>query len=252
MALVLLHGGVGSRTHWFRNIDRLAKHFHVVAIDLPGFGASPDVPKNIEPAEYVDWVIEAVAEVAHGEKFALAGFSFGGALAAQAAARIGSRVARLSLLAPGGFGVPHGRTIPSVKVPPNTAPVEERRTAVAANLGNWMLSTPPKADSEAVSLQIANIDQARFDSRRVSLRETLIDDLRRISAPLQLIWGELDILAYPSIRERAERCCAVRPDLILEIVPGAGHWVQYEQPEEFNRRFLRFMLGQEGELHSGN
>lgn len=243
MPLVLLHGGVGSRTHWIRNIDALAEHFHVVAIDLPGFGASPDVAKDIEAAAYVDWVIEAVSDLTGGNAFALAGFSFGGALAAQVAARVGPRVNRLSLLAPGGFGLPQGRTIPTVSVPPNTAPVEERRRAVAVNLGNWMLSVAPPVASDAVSLQIANIDQARFDSRRVSLRETLIDDLRQITAPLQLIWGELDVLAFPSIQKRVETCRAVRPDLILDIVPSAGHWAQYEQSDALNWSLLRFMLG---------
>ena len=131
MPLVLLHGGVGSRTHWFRNIDRLAKHFHVVAIDLPGFGASPDVPKNIEPAEYVDWVIEAVAEIAHGEKFALAG---------SLAVHCGEAAARIEAGWPGFCWRPaasafrtDGRSGVRCR---QIRHQSRRRTAVAANLGN--------------------------------------------------------------------------------------------------------------------
>ena len=45
----------------FRNIDALARHFRVVAFDLPGYGASPDVPKDMALDDYVAWVAEAVA-----------------------------------------------------------------------------------------------------------------------------------------------------------------------------------------------
>jgi len=44
--LLLLHGGSGSWTHWLRNIDSLAQAgYHVIAPDIPGFGAS-DVAKT--------------------------------------------------------------------------------------------------------------------------------------------------------------------------------------------------------------
>ena len=46
-AYILLHGGMGSWNHWARNIDALADHFQVRAVDLPGYGDSPDVDKTI-------------------------------------------------------------------------------------------------------------------------------------------------------------------------------------------------------------
>ena len=54
--MVLLHGGVGSSSHWVRNVDALTKSFHVTALDLPGYGNSPDVARDITPDAYVDWV----------------------------------------------------------------------------------------------------------------------------------------------------------------------------------------------------
>ena len=42
--LVLLHGAHGSWTHWFNNIPGLAKHFTVLAPDLPGMGDSAMPP----------------------------------------------------------------------------------------------------------------------------------------------------------------------------------------------------------------
>ena len=112
---VLLHGGVGSSAHWVRNIDVLAEKFRVTAFDLPGYGDSPDVPKGMTPEMYIDWVSRAITTMAPNGCH-LAGFSFGGALAARVAAQVGKQIIRLSLLGSGGFGVPVGRVIPVAKV----------------------------------------------------------------------------------------------------------------------------------------
>ena len=112
--MVLLHGGVGSSSHWTGNVEVLAERFSVRAFDLPGYGKSPDVPKNMTPDEYVDWVVAAVAATAP-DRCHLVGFSFGGALAARVAARLGEKIVRLSLLGAGGFGVPVGRVIPTIE-----------------------------------------------------------------------------------------------------------------------------------------
>lgn len=37
-ALVLLHGGYGSWTHWLKNVESLAARYTVWAADLPGLG----------------------------------------------------------------------------------------------------------------------------------------------------------------------------------------------------------------------
>src|ERR1700684_4105163 len=78
LSMVLLHGGVGSSSHWIRNVDVLAEHFAVTAFDLPGYGCSPDVLRDTTPDAYVEWVAAAVAAAA--DRCHLVGFSFGGAL----------------------------------------------------------------------------------------------------------------------------------------------------------------------------
>jgi pimeloyl-ACP methyl ester carboxylesterase len=238
-SMVLLHGGVGSSSHWVRNVDILAEHFAVTAFDLPGYGCSPDVSRDTTPDVYVEWVAAAVAAVA-ADRCHLVGFSFGGALAARVAARLGRKIIRLSLLGAGGFGVPVGRVIPTISVPGPEAGLAARREAAAANLGQWMLSHAPAADDPIVDMQLCNIDRTRFNSRRVSHQATLLDDLPRIPAPVQLVWGAEDRLAYPSIQSRANACRAVRNDIEVAVVSDGGHWIQYEQAEHVNRLLLDF------------
>jgi pimeloyl-ACP methyl ester carboxylesterase len=224
--------------HWIRNIDALAESFAVTAFDLPGYGNSPDVAKNTTPDEYADLVAAAVATVS--DSCHLVGFSFGSVLGARTAARLGERINKLSLLGAAGFGAPDGRAIQTISVPGIDADIAARREAVAANLGQWMLLVPPAADAPVVDQQLFNIDRTRFNSRRISHRATLLDDLAQITAPVQIIWGADDNLAYPSIQARADACRAVREDIEIAVVPEGGHWIQYEQAERVNRLLLDF------------
>ena len=56
--------------------------------------------------------------------------------------------------------------------------------------------------------------------------------------PTLLIVGEEDALAPPQIMEQMARCIA---HARLIKVPGAGHSVYFERPEEFNRILLAFL-----------
>jgi pimeloyl-ACP methyl ester carboxylesterase len=238
--LVLLHGGAGSSSHWSRNIDTLATAYRVFAFDMPGFGRSPDVPAGTEAETYIDWVAAAVAEVAASQTYRLTGFSFGAVIAAGIGARHCGRITSLSLAGPGGFGSPVGRRL-DLRALPDGADDSAHRCVIRHNLLQIMIADPSHVDDVTIDIQAENIRNTRFDSRRISLQDRLLKDIERCDAPLQLIWGAGDHLAYPSIDARAALCRGVRPDTRVDIIPAAGHWVQYEQPAAFNEALLSFV-----------
>src|SRR5207249_5621844 len=61
--LVLFHGGMGSWKHWIRNIEPLARHFTVHALDHPSYGASAPVSRDMTGAEYLDLVHDLFVEM---------------------------------------------------------------------------------------------------------------------------------------------------------------------------------------------
>ena len=85
-----------------------------------------------------------------------------------------------------------------------------------------MLSSPPPPSDPVVAGARPGEyrSQRRFDSRRISLRATLFEDLARITAPVQIIWGASDKLAFPSVQSRVESCQNVRADLGIVVVPN--------------------------------
>jgi pimeloyl-ACP methyl ester carboxylesterase len=100
--LVLLHGIGSSRQAWDPVLHRLAAHFDVIAVDLPGFGESDPLPDDVEPtpaalAAAVTMFLDRLGV----RNPSLAGNSLGGWVALEVAAV--RPVAALALLSPAGL-----------------------------------------------------------------------------------------------------------------------------------------------------
>lgn len=239
--LVLIHGGMGSWTHWSRNLPALARHFEVHALDMPGCGDSDSVPADIPEDDYVAVVVRCMAGLAAGRPLRIAGFSFGGVVAAMTAARLGDAVARLSLLAPGGFGPVTGRRLDLRSMPEGNVDPAIEREVLRHNLMAMMLADPASADDEALAIQRANVRRTRFDSRRFSLSPWLLEALPRLTCPVQFIYGERDNLAWPDVGSRISRALAACPRARVDRIPGAGHWLQFEASAEVDRLLIEFL-----------
>lgn len=240
--LVLIHGGMGSWTHWIRNIPVLRNHYTVYAPDMPGHGDSVGVPIDISVGDYMRLVCAAIAEIAGGSSVRLCGFSFGTSIASLVTVRMPHTVSRLALLAPAALGrlVPN-RPMDQRRMPGDEAPEEARREVLRHNLLTFMLAHPSSICEETICLQRDNAMRTRFDSRRFSFGTHTRDSLPFFRCPVMGVFGELDNFAWPSIWAKVTPCRSIKPDMRLEIVPRAGHWVQYEACEAVNALLLDFL-----------
>jgi 2-hydroxy-6-oxonona-2,4-dienedioate hydrolase len=97
-----------------------------------------------------------------------------------------------------------------------------------------MIADRGKIDELAVYIQAQNAPRGRVKSRRFSRADTLARALPLIKARIDGIWGERDATAYPHVDDRARALRNVQPGARFEVIPGAGHWVQYEAADKFN------------------
>jgi pimeloyl-ACP methyl ester carboxylesterase len=240
--LVLLHGGYGSWTHWIRNVLPLARHFRVIAPDSPGLGESAT---PLEP-----WTAEGLAAIIVAglqtvlrpdERLHLAGFSFGGVLGGHVAAQLGDRVRGFTVVGSNGLGLERSPT-PLRRVAPDASESEEFAVH-RYNLGQLMIADPDRIDELALYLQQTNHARARMRSRRFSRSDALLRALPQVTARLDGIWGERDRTAYPHLDERARVLRSFQPKARFAVVPGAGHWVQYEAPDQFNALLIEIACG---------
>jgi len=235
---VLFHGGMGSRNHWVRNLDALAAHFTVHAFDLPGYGESPGLSKDIPEQDYVTQVMASLRTVVGDEPFHFAGFSFGSIIAAMSTVRLGGQVIRLTMLGAGGFGP--SAQLDMRAIPPESAGEAARRAVFRHNLGQLMIAQPENLTEEAVDLQAENFRRTRFDGRRFSVTPNTPASLSRITCPVQVIFGAEDALWKGTLDLRLEAVRNARPDARIVVLPKAGHWVQYEAAQDVNRLLLEF------------
>lgn len=239
--VVLFHGGMGSWKHWIRNVDALATRYTVHALDHPSYGASAPVPRETTGPEYLDLVHALFVELFPGDApLRFAGFSFGGAIAAQLARRLGPRVTHLCLVSPAGFPTRRFGDRPTRSYKEAGDDDKLFRDICRHNLLINMLSDPASVTEETLDIQVECVRRARFNSRKVSGGGTLLDDLPALTCHVRVLWGERDDSEFrPADRLIGEIRDAVGT-LDLHRIPKAGHWSAYENAPEVNRLMLDF------------
>ena len=238
--LVLLHGGHGSWLHWARNIQALATRFTVWVADLPGYGDSDELGegRSGDMAQLVHVTLTSLDALVGADTWIdLVGFSFGGLVAAQLAAQR-QKIRHLVLLGGAGHGGlrrPRGELMNwhRAKTP------EAIAACMRHNLEMHMLFDAAQVDAVALQLHTEACQRTRFRSRPISMAGGLSDALDQCQIPMLLIWGEHDVTAEPGVV--AQALTQNHPQRQAIILPGVGHWVQYENADEINRLLLEAM-----------
>ncbi len=175
-AIVLLHGGGGTRQEWQEAgyAQRLQDRFTVITLDLRGHGES-GLPTD--PADYtidkMEADILAVADACGFERFAIWGMSYGGKVGRYLAVH-SERVTKIVLM-----GTPLG---PGV--------VGERRQQAVDFCAHW----PPIVQAQ----QEGTLDLS-------ALSETDRDVLGRLNVPVMLRWVRA-MLDWPAVEPADFRC----------------------------------------------
>jgi pimeloyl-ACP methyl ester carboxylesterase len=243
--LVLLHGGHGSWLHWVRNVRALAQRHTVWVADLPGCGDSDELAGAPHAGDRLARLVDALIgslDTLVGRQAAidLVGFSFGGLVATQLAVQR-QRVRRLALLGSGGHGGPR-RAHPPLQDWRLSDPVA-RRAALRHNLHAFMLHG---REDDALACEVHRIacEKTRLRSKALSRADALPRLLESVQVPLLFLWGEHDVTADPAVL--APWLAHRHPAREWIVVPGAGHWLQYERAREVNPLLLRWFCEEAG------
>ncbi|WP_299761998.1 alpha/beta fold hydrolase [Ramlibacter sp.] len=238
--LVLLHGGSGSWTHWIRNVEVLAASGRrVLAPDLPGFGDSARPPAGQDADAIVEPLAQGLRALAGDAPLDVMGFSFGGLTAALLAAAQPLRVRRLLLVGSPGLGLRSDR-LPLVSWR-QAGDAVGRDAAHRSNLATLMLHRAESVDDLAAAVQAANLPRDRMHRRRLALTDILVRTLPAITCRIDAIYGDKDALYLNKLPQLAALLRSGPTFHELVLVPDAGHWVQYEAAEAFNREALRLL-----------
>ena len=233
--LVLVHGGNGSWLHWVRNIEALAGAHTLWLPDLPGCGDSDTLPAPATLERLVAALRYCIAALIGAQReIDVAAFSFGSLLSSNLAVARG-HVRRLALFGATGHGFPRA---PLGLRNWRTLPPHAQAEAHRHNVATLMLHDPASIDALALAVHRGASERTRLRSKQLSHTSVTRQALDRLSTPMLLVWGEHDPTALPA--EVAPALAAGHANRQWLIVPGAGHWVQYERAAEINPLLQRW------------
>lgn len=219
-ALVFLHGtgtfpGFSVALDWART-HRVLIPFHA------NFGESGDNDAVSTIEDHVIHYMDLFDRIGL-ERFALAGFSLGGWIAAEFAIRRPERVAKLVLAAPAGMSVAEAPAPDLFALRPQDIPgYLTNDPAVALSY----FPRQPDADFDArLGREMAGY--ARVLQAAPQGSRTLAHWTHRITMPTLLLWGQKDRLMPVAQAAHWQRKL---PNSRLEYVPGAGHLLFEERP----------------------
>ncbi|HEX6116150.1 MAG TPA: alpha/beta fold hydrolase [Solirubrobacterales bacterium] len=228
--LVLIHGLGGSIVVWEPVIDLLASERDVVALDLPGFGASPDPGGGFVPtAAELGEVVSALCAGLGIERPHLAGNSLGGWIALEIAAA--GKAASVCAISPAGlWREPLGprrreRYAIGQRVRPLVGLALRSRRARELILRSTLARPDRLTRAEAEALVGNYLDAPLYAAANEEMRMGAFERKDEVAVPVTLAWGELDrIVGRPS---RSRRPPGAR---YLEM-PGWGHTPTWDDPE---------------------
>jgi 2-succinyl-6-hydroxy-2,4-cyclohexadiene-1-carboxylate synthase len=246
LAVLFLHGFMGSSADWREVIAALGDRAFCIAVDLPGHGSSLGLPpESYTIAGATRAVIDALDRL-EVERPLIAGYSMGGRLALYLALRYPERCAGL-FLESASPGLDGGEEQSSRRAADEEKAKRLESGDFDAFLLDWYLQPlfAPLARDEGM---LRNTIEARRRNDPVELARSLRGmgtgsqpslwrELRGLAVPARIVAGGLDE-KYATI---SSRMASISPRIEPVVIPGVGHNVRAEAPTEYAALLRRFL-----------
>jgi pimeloyl-ACP methyl ester carboxylesterase len=229
-AVVFLHGAGFDHSTWAQHSRWFAHHgFSVLAPDLPGHGRSAGKPLATI-AEMADWTA-SLLHAAGAQQAKLIGHSMGSLIALETAARHPDKVSGLSLIG----------TAATMTVGPDLLEAAEANDHAAVDMVSiWGLGFAAELGGSLAPglwmhqgaqrvLQRCAPGVLHNDLAACNAYQNALAAAAEIKVPATIILGERDMMT-PAKAGKA--LAAAIPNARTIVLPGAGHMMMVEQPDE--------------------
>ncbi len=241
--IVFLHGWPLSHAMFEYQFYAL-EDCRLIAIDFHGFGNSSAPLERYDYNSFAD-DLAAVVRQMNLQRFTLAGFSMGGAVALRYMNRYrGNGVARLALIAAAApvftqrEDFPYGMT--REQVDDLIYQCTRNRPAMLREFGGGFFGRDPGEDIRSwfSALCLAQSPYGTLQSLYALRDEDLRPDLARVHVPTGIFHGKKDRICPFSLGIELNKAI---PDSTLFAFRNSGHAVFYDEMDAFNRTFVGFL-----------
>lgn len=251
--VILIHGIGDAVETWDSNINVLAEHHRVYALDVVGFGRS-DKPLIQPSLPFAAQFVSDFMETQHIERASLVGNSMGGGISLQFAIQFPDKLDKLVLESPAALGKAVATFFRLFSIPI----VGELLSRPSHRGTAWLLKqvayNPALITDDMVELyyQLFSLSGAQrsflstlragvnFFGQRPQFVSSIVDNLGKITYPTLIIWGQQDRIIPVVHAQIAENGI---PNAALHILDPCGHMPHFERPEDFNGLVLGFLAG---------
>jgi len=237
--LVLIHANMVDMRMWDEQVPVLNPHYEVIRYDVRGYGKS-SLP--LQPySHYED--LRGLLDFLGVEETHIVGLSLGGAIGLDFAIVHPDRVKSL-VIVPGGTGL---KKWPKDLSEGFDAFVQVAKSGDLARANRMMMEFAPMIPAGKIAAVKRRLDQMLADyswahfigqDREVALNPPAEEQIAKLRVPLLIVHGGLDVGAF---LEGGKWLQENVPNAERVVIPGAGHAVNMERPEEFNRLILDFL-----------
>lgn len=245
--LILLHGTGGHIEAYARNIKSLSKHFRVICIDMVGHGYT-DKPDRQYGIDYYSDHLLGVIQALDLSNVYLSGESLGGWVAAWFAANHPEYVKAMVLNTPGNVNN-KPEVMAKLKESTVKAVVEANYENVKTRL-EWLMYDKSQVTDELIQARYNIYTRPEYQEavynivclQDLEVREQYSWDpswCGKINVPTLLAWTDHD---PTSTVEEGKPLQDMIPNSEFAVIKDAGHWPQWEKPEEFNELLTNFLL----------
>jgi pimeloyl-ACP methyl ester carboxylesterase len=248
--VVLVHGLGGQWQNWLENIPRLAQERRVLALDLPGFGLTPEPADGEISIPGYGRCVDSFCDKLGLGQVALVGNSMGGYVTAETAIQFPERVSRLTLVSAAGissadtFHAPiltFGRIATALAT--NTAARHRRLAArpITRHMSLALVARHPRLLKADLAYEgfYKGAGKGGFDNAlRACLNYDFRDRLPDVKVPTLIVWGEKDSIIPVRDADEFERLIE---DSRKVVMKDTGHIPMAERPNVFNDLLLEFL-----------
>jgi len=219
-----------------RFVELLGRRARIIAPSHPGFGRSPR-PDGFETVyDLVHLYLALIDRLPH-DKLTLAGFSFGGWLAAEIAVKCPHRLDKLVLVDALGIKVGDRETADILDVFNSSPDTVGRASWYDPNAAPDYNAL----SDEALVMRARNWDAlCLYGWQPYMYNPQLARWLGRIEIPTLLLWGASDGIVKPAY---GKAMSALIPGARFALIDGAGHHPEIEQPARLVEDIIRFVEG---------
>jgi len=251
--IVFIHGLAGCWQNWLENIPAFTETHRVIAMDLPGFGASELPAERISIAGYGRIVAELL-ETLGVECACVVGNSMGGFIGAEIAITRPELLERLVLVSAAGITVQGQRneTVLSILSRGENvlsfyaawfatrSEVLSRRPRMRRAMMLFVAAHPDRLPAPLIAEQVRGSGKPGFLSALDALSDYPIKDrLQDIECPTLIVWGTDDRLV--PLRDAYEFERSIGDNARVVVYDDTGHVAQMERPDAFNDELARFV-----------